>query len=124
MRIGELSRRTGASARSLRYYEEQGLLASSRTPADQRVYDESAVERVAWIQRLYAAGLSSSTLVDLLPCVEHPSVAQSRASVARLREEHERLSEHIEQLVRTRATLEAVIACSERHADREVAASA
>ena len=119
MRIGELARRTGVSARSLRYYEEQGLLASSRTPADQRTYDDAAVERVTWIQRLYGAGLSSSTLVDLLPCVEHPSRAQSRASVARLRIEHERLSEHIEDLVRTRSTLEAIIECSERHAEDE-----
>ncbi len=116
MRIGELSARTGASPRSLRYYEEQGLLASTRSPSGQRTYDEAAVERVAWIQRLYAAGLSSSTLGDLLPCVESPSVAQSQASVERLREEHARLTQHIDALLRTRSTLEEVIACSERHA--------
>lgn len=116
MRIGELSSRTGVSTRSLRYYEEQGLLTSTRTEAGQRTYDEAALERVAWIQRLYAAGLSSSTLADLLPCVEEPSVAQSRASVERLREEHTRLSAHIDALLRTRSTLEEVIACSERHA--------
>lgn len=116
MRIGELADRTGVSTRSLRYYEEQGLLASTRTPSGQRTYDEAAVERVAWIQRLYAAGLSSSTLGDLLPCVESPSVAQTRASLERLREEHARLSEQIDTLVRTRATLEEVMACSEGHA--------
>lgn len=33
MRIGELSKRTGVSPRSLRYYEEQGLLTSSRSDA-------------------------------------------------------------------------------------------
>ncbi|NED82406.1 MerR family DNA-binding transcriptional regulator, partial [Streptomyces sp. SID11233] len=32
MKIGELARRTGASVRSLRYYEQQGLLDSTRTP--------------------------------------------------------------------------------------------
>lgn len=116
MRIGELSARTGTSTRSLRYYEEQGLLTSTRTPAGQRLYDEASVARVEWIRRLYAAGLSSSTLADLLPCVEHPSVAQTRASLDRLRVEHARISQQIDELVRTRATLEEVMACSERHA--------
>ncbi|WP_374225966.1 MerR family DNA-binding transcriptional regulator [Micromonospora sp. C41] len=42
MRIGELSARTGVSARSIRYYEQQGLLAALRTPSGQRVFAESA----------------------------------------------------------------------------------
>lgn len=40
MRIGELSKYTGVSPRSLRYYEEQGLLTSSRSDAGQRHYSE------------------------------------------------------------------------------------
>ncbi|MFI5897699.1 MerR family DNA-binding transcriptional regulator [Actinoplanes sp. NPDC051513] len=40
MRIGDLSAATGASTRSLRYYEEQGLLTSTRTPGGQRVYPD------------------------------------------------------------------------------------
>lgn len=70
MRIGEVARRAGVSTRALRYYEEQGLLASQRTGSGQRVYPESAVERVRLIQQLLTAGLPSRTIVQLLPCIE------------------------------------------------------
>ncbi|WP_344013572.1 MerR family DNA-binding transcriptional regulator [Nocardiopsis exhalans] len=46
MRIGELSRRTGASVRLLRYYEEQGLIGSTRSASGQRHFTEDAVP--AW----------------------------------------------------------------------------
>src|SRR3982751_2914762 len=69
MRIGDLSAATGASARSLRYYEEQGLLASARTGGGQRIYPGDAVERVGLIQSLLAAGLNSATIADVLPCI-------------------------------------------------------
>lgn len=70
MRIGELARQAGVSTRALRYYEEQGLLASERTPTGQRTYPESAVERVRLIQQLFTAGLPSRTIVRLMPCIE------------------------------------------------------
>jgi DNA-binding transcriptional MerR regulator len=72
MRIGELAEATGVSTRSLRYYEEQGLIRSSRTPGGWRDFDGSMVERVVMIQHLLAAGLSSSTIGELLPCLEAP----------------------------------------------------
>lgn len=70
MRIGEVARRSGVSPRALRYYEEQGLIRSSRTSAGQRTYPESAVERVQLLQQLFTAGLPSRTIVRLLPCIE------------------------------------------------------
>ncbi len=69
MRIGELATRTHVSVRALRYDEEHALLTAERTPSGQRHYPESAVARVHLIQQLYAAGLSSRTIRDLLPCV-------------------------------------------------------
>ena len=69
MRIGELARRTGVSERSLRYYEQQGLLAADRTPGGQRDYPERAVDRVIRIQELFAAGLHSKKIARLLPCM-------------------------------------------------------
>lgn len=70
MRIGDVANRAGVSARALRYYEEQGLLASERTPSGQRTYAESAVERVQLIQQFFTAGLPSRTILQLLPCVD------------------------------------------------------
>ena len=65
--IGELSARTGVSARSLRYYEEQGLLEPARTGAGHRRYDAESVDRVLLVQRLFSAGLSSAEISPLLP---------------------------------------------------------
>lgn len=69
MRIGELATKAGVSVRALRYYEEQQLLTSERSASGQRHYVDSAVDRVRLIQQLYAAGLPSRTIVELLPCV-------------------------------------------------------
>lgn len=70
MRIGDVAQRAGVSTRALRYYEEQGLLSSERTSSAQRIYPESAVERVQLIQQFFTAGLPSRTIVQLLPCVD------------------------------------------------------
>lgn len=58
MRIGELARRTGVSRRSLRYYEQHGLLHARRGGNDWREYDEPAVDRVRAIAELLASGLT------------------------------------------------------------------
>lgn len=115
MRIGELGARAGVSVRSLRYYEEQGLLTSTRTAAGQRTYAEADVDRVVLLQRLYAAGLSSRTIAELLPCVYAPSVENSDRAWARMREERERLDAHINELLRTRDALDKHIETNRRH---------
>jgi len=110
MRIGELAQQTGVSVRSLRYYEEQGLLVSERSPSGQRTYVEAAVERVRFVQRMYAAGLSSRTIAELLPCVETPSADHTDDAWERMLQERARLDEHIAGLVETRAALDSLIA--------------
>lgn len=106
MRIGELARRSGVSVRSLRYYEEQGLLVSERSSSGQRHYCEQAVERVLFLQRLYGAGLSSRTILELLPCVDSPSLDNSQAALERMAQEREKLSSHITELIKTRDALD------------------
>ncbi len=107
MRIGELAARTGVSVRSLRYYEEQGLLTAERSSSGQRHYPESAVDRVLLVQRLYAAGLSSKKIVELMPCV-----VDGRATpelLDRLAVERDAIDERIADLTDTRDRLDSVI---------------
>jgi DNA-binding transcriptional MerR regulator len=102
----------------VRYYEEQGLLTSTRSPSGQRHYTEGEVERVAFIQRLYAAGLSSRTITELLPCVDTPSEENSDSALERMALERERLSTHIADLVRTRDTLDGLMARARAHREQ------
>lgn len=69
MKIGELSAATGASARSIRYYEEQKLLASIRSDNGYREYSPLAVEQVRTIQLYLALGLSTEQIASFLHCV-------------------------------------------------------
>ncbi|MEV6319662.1 MerR family transcriptional regulator [Nocardia sp. NPDC051787] len=113
MRIGELAERTGVSERSLRYYEQQGLLASDRTPGGHREYPERAVDRVIHIQELLAAGLTSKKIARILPCMRDadggPNEYATPALVAELRTERERITRTINDLVRSREVLDDVI---------------
>lgn len=76
MLIGELSRLTGASARSLRYYEAQGLLEAARGPNGYREYAEDALLAVHQIRALLDAGLTTEVIRSVLPCVrgEQPEI--------------------------------------------------
>ncbi|MDF0532566.1 MerR family transcriptional regulator [Tsukamurella sp. 8F] len=91
MRIGELAEAAGVSARSLRYYEEQGLIRSARTSGGWRDFDDTAVERVVTIQHLFAAGLCSVTIGELLPCLDAPLEERTGAMEVLLAEQVQRL---------------------------------
>lgn len=114
MRIGELATRAGVSVRALRYYEEHDLLEASRSPSGQRVYPESAVDRVELIQQLYAGGLSSKAIVDLLPCVIDGRATP--ALLTRLSQERDRLTQQAATLLTTRDKLDQIITAATTNA--------
>src|SRR5689334_4329368 len=113
MRIGKLAARTGVSERSLRYYEEQGMLVSDRTPGGHRDYPERAVDRVIHIQELLAAGLTSKKIARILPCMRDadggPNEYATPKLVAELETERDRITRTIADLVRSREVLDEVI---------------
>ncbi len=69
MKIGELATRTGVSLRSLRYYEEQGLLTPIRLENGYREYSPLAEEQVRTIQLYLQLGLSTEQIAGFLHCV-------------------------------------------------------
>lgn len=108
MRIGDLSAATGASARSLRYYEQQQLLTSERGTGGQRHYRPVAIERVALIRTLLAAGLSTGTIRDVLPCVADEQI-RTPWLAARLTGELHRIETQMAELRRTHAILAGLV---------------
>ena len=69
MRIGELAERTGATTRTLRYYEAHGLLRAERSPNGYRVYDESELRVVAEIRSLLAIGFGLHDIRPFVACL-------------------------------------------------------
>lgn len=69
MKIGELSTRTGVSIRSLRYYEQQGLLVPDRHDNGYRSYSLIAEEQVRTIQFYLSLGLTTEQIAGFLQCV-------------------------------------------------------
>jgi DNA-binding transcriptional MerR regulator len=116
MRIGALASAVGTTARTVRYYEELGLLSGERTAGGHREYEQADVERLRELMRLkHLLGLSLDELREVM--------AGEDARAARRRAWHETTSspererllaeglEHTESLLtlvrRRRADLEA-----------------
>jgi len=65
-RIGELAQRVGLTERTIRYYEELGLLDSvKRLEGGQRLYTDDDVRRLRFVQKLKMLGLSLQEMLEL-----------------------------------------------------------
>jgi DNA-binding transcriptional MerR regulator len=107
VRIGELAERTNVSTRLLRYYEEQDLLAPERTPNGYRDYSERLVDRVVQIRGLLDAGLTTSIIRQILPCLDDPCTIHVTDATPEL----------IAALERQREQMDARIRCLSRNRD-------
>jgi MerR family transcriptional regulator, copper efflux regulator len=67
VRIGQLATRAGIPARTIRFYEQSGLLpAPARTPAGYRDYDDSAVSRLRFIRAAQSLDLTLAEIAEVL----------------------------------------------------------
>ena len=67
MHIGELAERTGLSLRTIRHYDDVGLLpATARTDGGFRVYSEDDFERLMVIKQMKPLGFSLEEMADIL----------------------------------------------------------
>ncbi|MCA2179586.1 MerR family transcriptional regulator [Nonomuraea glycinis] len=75
MKISEASRASGASARSLRHYEDEGLIVPGRRSNGFRDYCQSTIDRVLIIRSLLESGLPVRLIRDALPrLTDEPAV--------------------------------------------------
>jgi DNA-binding transcriptional MerR regulator len=92
--IAEVCARLGLSPRTVRYYEELGLLPGVRRRAGgRRVYGEDELQRLRFVQRLKALGLSLAEIGELNAL--YGLAGSTRAMLARL---DELLAGHLREL--------------------------
>ena len=105
MRIGQLAEATGTKTKTLRFYEESGLLPpTERLASGYRDYAEEAVGRVGFIHRGQAAGLTLAQIRQILKIREHGQTPCSHVQ-GLLGERLRELDAQISELLALRETI-------------------
>src|SRR5690606_33131347 len=87
MNIGQAARRSGISAKMIRYYEEIGLLPEpKRSTSGYRLYTEQDIKTLSFIQHARELGFSSTQMKELLDL--RLNSARHSADVKQLAEQH------------------------------------
>jgi len=110
LKIGELSEKTGVSVRSLRYYEQQGLLSPVRSDNGYREFHQFAVDQVNTIQFYLSLGLSTEQIASFLQCVIKNKEAFCKEILPIYETKLAEITGQIEQLSHIKSNLEERIA--------------
>lgn len=113
--IGEVAARTGLSLRTIRYYEEVGLVPpSARSTGGFRLYAESDVARLELVMQMKPLDFSLDDMRDLLEVVDAleqgPSAAERTGLLERLAVIHAAAEERVATLRRRLGVAEAFAA--------------
>jgi MerR family redox-sensitive transcriptional activator SoxR len=116
--IGQVAERSGVATSALRFYEEQGLIASERTDSGHRRYPRAIIRRVAFIVFAQKIGLSLEEIrveLDRLPRNRAPDRADwGKLSAGWTK----RIDERIAELERMKSGLTECIGCGCLSLDR------
>jgi len=111
LKIGQLATRSGIAASALRFYESQGLLQTSRSDKNKRLFERDALRRVALIRAAQELGLTLEEIkeaLDVLPEDRNATAADWKAVAKQWRA---KLDERIELIERLRTDSSACIGC-------------
>src|SRR4051812_32502389 len=109
--IGELAQRSGMAPSALRYYEELGLITSSRTSSGRRRFERGTLRRLAFVRAGRNVGLTLEEIAAALATLPDGRTP-TRADWTRLsRAWRRRLDEQIDALSALRDGLDSCIGC-------------
>ena len=110
MHIGELAEKTGLSLRTIRHYDEVGLLKpTGRTDGGFRLYTQGDFSRLMLIRRMKPLGFPLDEMTDLLRVIDTLSDSDTMVDPAVRRE----LDNFITEAVKRRAKLQEQLAMAD-----------
>lgn len=109
--IGALSERTGLAASALRYYEDQGLITSTRSPGGQRRYRRDMIRRVSFVRIAQQVGLTLDEISEALSSLPQNRTPDRQDWERLSRSWRPRLDARIAMLERVRDRLDGCIGC-------------
>lgn len=126
--IADLAREFGVTARALRFYEDQGLIAPERD-GQTRIYSPADKARVAWILRGRRVGFSLAEIAEMLDLynLDDSRSAQRRVTIEKCRSRLSQLEDQRLDIEKTIVELSAFISLLDEliaHPDREAQARA
>lgn len=99
VQIGEVAERTGLSLRTIRYYEEVGLVVpSARSQGGFRLYTEPDIERLLVIMRMKPLGFQLEEMRELVELLEASAGELSQQQRHRLAQLHDEVQQRCEKL--------------------------
>ena len=117
MQIGELADRTGLSLRTIRHYDDEGLLnPSARSSGGFRLYSVSDLERLLVIRRMKPLGFSIDEMRELLAIIQE--LADLELHPARQRELGSQLASFTENARERRERLRTQLGMAEEFVER------
>ncbi|MBT8225243.1 MAG: MerR family transcriptional regulator [Dactylosporangium sp.] len=116
MQIGEVAERTGLSLRTIRYYEEVGLVVpATRSQGGFRLYVEADVDRLRVIKRMKPLDFSLESMREMLGIIDRLASGRRIGRTERVRLHHV-LRGYVDAVHQRRAALHGQLAATEEFA--------
>ncbi len=109
--VGEVAARSGVSVPTVRYYEERGLIASTRTAGNQRRFPRSVLRRVAVVAAAQRVGLSLDQVRAAMADLPADRAPNRREWTAMSRAWSRMVQRRIDELTALQSDLDGCIGC-------------
>lgn len=84
LKIGELAKRIGVNPKTLRFYEDIGLITSTRAPNGYRIYDSQDENNLLFIRRAQKLGLSLQEIRSIIHDIEQGQCQTAKSQIKEL----------------------------------------